>query len=341
MKTKPPYLIPSMDDINAFSRNGMKVVSTFSGCGGSCLGYRMAGYKVVWANEFIKAAQDSYNANKTDDCYLDCRDIRQVNPDDILLQLGMEQGEVDLFDGSPPCQAFSMAGKRDKGWNKPKSYDGSKSKQCNEQLFDEYIRLLRGLMPKVFVAENVGGLVRGTAKGYFLEILRGLKTSGYRVECRLLDAQWLGVPQVRRRTIFVGVRNDLDIEPVFPKPLSYQYTVRDALPWIIKSTEDTKGQFKVRHFSDKPHGTITCHNSNHIKITKFRKAKGYKDEEWIPTDRQPYTTVGTAPAFGCDFNNNGGKIETENHDGTIEQRKFTIAELKRRSEEHTSELQSH
>ena len=83
-------------------------------------------------------------------------------------------------------------------------------------------------MPKVFVAENVSGLVRGVSKGYFLEILARLRV-GYRVECRLLDAQWLGVPQIRRRVIFIGVRDDLDTAPAFPKPLPYHYTLGDAI----------------------------------------------------------------------------------------------------------------
>jgi DNA (cytosine-5)-methyltransferase 1 len=66
----------------------------------------------------------------------------------------------------------------------------------------------------------------------FLEILRDLKASGYRVKCKVLDAQWLGVPQMRQRTIFIGVREDLGVDPVHPKPLAYRYSVRDALPWI-------------------------------------------------------------------------------------------------------------
>ena len=66
------------------------------------------------------------------------------------------------------------------------------------------------------MAENVSGLVKGVAKGYFLEILRAFKTSGYRVRSKLLDAQWLGVPQARQRIIFIGVRDDLKRDPVYP-----------------------------------------------------------------------------------------------------------------------------
>ncbi len=108
--TKPPYRVPLMAEIAALPWNGLRVASIFSGCGGSCLGYRMAGFKVVWANEFVPAAQSSYNANKAEDCFLDTRDIRQVQPQEILEATGLKQGELDLFDGSPPCQAKLMTG---------------------------------------------------------------------------------------------------------------------------------------------------------------------------------------------------------------------------------------
>jgi len=228
---KPVYRVPSMAEVAALPWNGFTVASTFSGCGGSCLGYRMAGFRVVWANEFVPAAQESYRANMSEGGILDGRDIRQVKPEEILQATGLARGELDLFDGSPPCQSFSMAGKREKGWGREKTYEHGAA-QCNETLFHEYIRLLRGLQPKTFVAENVGGLVKGTAKGWFIEVLKALKASGYRVSARLLDAQWLGVPQMRQRIIFVGVREDLMLEPVHPEPLRYRYSVRDALPHL-------------------------------------------------------------------------------------------------------------
>ncbi|MEY2910756.1 MAG: hypothetical protein RLZZ184_65 [Cyanobacteriota bacterium] len=223
---KPAYKVPSMEDIKNIPWNGFNVVSTFSGTGGSCLGYRMAGYRVLWANEFIPAAQQCYRANHTNSI-LDTRDIRLVQPEDILKATGLRIGEIDIFDGSPPCAAFSTAGKREAGWAKVKKY--SDTKQRVDDLFFEYARLIKGTQPKVFVAENVSGLIKGTAKGYFLEILKALKGCGYNVKCKVLDAQWLGVPQMRQRTIFVGVRNDLKLEPVHPKPLSYQYSFNDAI----------------------------------------------------------------------------------------------------------------
>src|SRR5262245_49373152 len=182
---KPPYRIPSMAEIGSLPYNGLVVASTFSGCGGSCLGYRMAGYRILWANEFSPAVAASYRANH--DSFLDPRDIRKITADEILVQIGKKKGEIDLLDGSPPCQAFSTAGKRQRGWGKERRYAHGAS-QKNEELFSEFIRLVRGLLPRVFLAENVSGLIKGVAKGFFLEILRALKASGYRVEARLLDA---------------------------------------------------------------------------------------------------------------------------------------------------------
>lgn len=234
---KPDYRVPLMSEIAGVPWNGYNAISTFSGCGGSSLGYKMAGFRVLWASEFIPAAQETYRANhpKT---IIDTQDIRQVKPEAILASIGMKAGDLDLLDGSPPCASFSTAGAREAGWGKVKKY--SDSVQRTDDLFYEFIRLVRGIKPKVFVAENVSGLVKGTAKGYFLEILSALKKCGYRVSCRVLDAQWLGVPQSRRRTIFVGVREDLGLDPVHPKPLQHFYSIKDALPWISKKESSNK-----------------------------------------------------------------------------------------------------
>lgn len=265
IESKPPYEVPTMKSIRAIPWNGIKVASTFSGAGGSCTGYRMAVCRVVWANEFVPIAQESYKANANSFCFLDRRDITTIQPEEILEACCLDAGELDIFDGSPPCQAFSSAGQRDKGWGKQKSYDHGVS-QCNEQLFFDYIRLLNGLQPKTFVAENVAGLVRGVAKGFFLEILQALKDCGYQVEARILDAQWLGVPQQRSRVIFVGVRNDLKpLKPAFPKPFRYRYSVVDALPDIYSCTEMAGFNGHQELSAEKPSQTIirsgatTCH----------------------------------------------------------------------------------
>lgn len=234
---KYKYTVPSMKDVRNTPKNGYKVVSTFSGGGGSCLGYRMAGFTVLYANEFIEEAQNTYRANFPDS-FLDTRDIRSVTPESILEITKLKKGELDLFDGSPPCSAFSMCGSREKGWGKAKNY--SDSKQRVDDLFFEYIRILNGLQPKVFVAENVLGLLRGSARGYFNEIISAMRACGYKVKAAQVYAMWLGVPQDRRRVIFIGVRNDFDVEPIFPKPLSYYYTLGDALEGVKNDPEEVE-----------------------------------------------------------------------------------------------------
>ena len=233
--TKPSYYIPSMKEIQNSDWNGFNCISTFSGGGGSSTGYRMAGFKVLYANEFIPAAQETYKANKANYTFLDGRDIRTVKGADILNKINLKPGEVDLFDGSPPCASFSTAGQRHKGWGKVKNY--SDKKQRSDDLFFEYSRLVNEIQPKTFIAENVSGLVKGTAKGYFKEILRELKECGYRVSAKLLNSAFLGVPQARERLIFVGIRNDLGLNPVFPTPFSYWYSIEDAWSGIKEHPE--------------------------------------------------------------------------------------------------------
>jgi DNA (cytosine-5)-methyltransferase 1 len=269
---KPAYRVPSMREVEALPWNGLKVVSTFSGCGGSCLGFRMAGYRVLWSSEFVESARETYRANHPS-AVLDDRDIREVQPEDILRATGLAVGELDVFEGSPPCASFSTAGKREKLWGKAKEYSDGK-KQRTDDLFAEYLRLLAGLRPRAFVAENVAGMVIGTAKGHFLEALAAMRALGYRVGARLLDAQWLGVPQARRRVIFVGVREDLGAEPPFPRPLPYRYSLRDALPWLGggagRVVHDTSGLWGSGDVTDRPAPTVTVGvnavNANHFKV---------------------------------------------------------------------------
>lgn len=240
------YRVPSMAQVRAIPDNGYRVISTFSGAGGSSLGYRLAGFKVLWANEFIPAAQETYSANFPD-TLLDRRDIRSIRAEEILSATGLEVGELDLLDGSPPCASFSTAGKREKEWGAVKAY--SDSQQRTDDLFFEFSRLLRGLRPKTFVAENVSGLVKGTAKGYFKLILAELIACGYTVKAALLNGAWLGLPQRRERLIFIGVRNDLGRLPVMPIPHGHQTTLREAfygedglpgLSWKMPDDSQTK-----------------------------------------------------------------------------------------------------
>lgn len=338
---KPPYLVPSMADIRALPWNGFNAISTFSGCGGSSTGYRMAGFKILWASEFIDAARDSYNANKAPYTIVDGRDIRNVTAAEILSAINIKPGELDLFDGSPPCASFSTAGKREAGWGKVKKY--SDKAQRTDDLFFEYVRLLKDLQPKTFVAENVSGLVKGTAKGYFIEIIKALKACGYRVTCKVLDAQWLGVPQSRQRTIFVGVREDLGLDPVHPKPLAYRYTVRDALPWIVAVGDN--GGFGKGAMRDASASASACIGASpqtgngkfppsiiesETDISRYaigaewdKLKPGMKSEKYLSLVK-PDLDKACNTITQC-----AGHTSTDGVVHPTEKRKFTIAELKR------------
>lgn len=179
------------------SQNKFTVISTFSGCGGSSLGYQLAGGKVLLAVEMDDNAVETYKLNFPNTPVYH-GDIHNLTSDEILKRCNLKPGELDILDGSPPCQGFSTAGKRE--YCDPRN-----------QLYNEYIRLLRGLQPKVFVMENVSGLVKGKMKLIFKDILTELKASGYNVKVRLMNAMYYNVPQSRQRLIFIGVRNDLGI----------------------------------------------------------------------------------------------------------------------------------
>ena len=206
------------------------VISTFAGAGGSSLGYSMAGFRELLAVEWDDNAVATFKLNFPD-VPVYHGDIAKLSVEQVLDMTGLQPGELDVFDGSPPCQGFSTAGKR--------ILDDPRN-----QLFREYVRLLRGLMPKVFVMENVSGMVKGKMKLVFVDILKELKASGYKVSARLLNAMYFNVPQSRERMIFVGVRDDLGVEPSHPKaegmPIGVGHVLNNCIasrsmkinPWI-------------------------------------------------------------------------------------------------------------
>ena len=180
------------------------VVSLFAGCGGSSLGYKQAGYDVRLAVEWDTGAADVYRRNFPETNIFE-GDIADLTAEEALRVTALEPGELDVLDGSPPCQGFSMAGRR-------------KFSDTRNRLFEEYVRMLEVFKPKMLVMENVSGLRKGKMKLIFAEMTKALKDTGYKVSCRELNAWWYGVPQDRRRLIWVGVREDLAAEPGHPEP---------------------------------------------------------------------------------------------------------------------------
>ena len=155
---KPPFRLPTMADVkDAAGTNGYKMVGTFSGCGGSTTGYKLAGFDVVYAAEFDNDSLASYRLNYPD-ANLWTQDIRALTGPRILEETGLKVGELDLLEGSPPCSKFSMSGVRQRTWGKTTESDSEREQANVEDLFFEYLRLVGDLMPRAVCAENVPGL---------------------------------------------------------------------------------------------------------------------------------------------------------------------------------------
>jgi len=190
----------------------VRVVSTFAGCGGSSLGYEQAGHEVVAAVEWDEHAAACYRLNHPDTPVLQ-RDITDVTGAELLDAAGLSPGEVDMLDGSPPCQGFSSAGQR--------LLDDPRN-----ALFRQHLRLLDELQPRHAVIENVSGMVRGKMRVVAAEIVQALKDRGYAVAAGVLEAQYFGVAQRRPRVFFMASREG---QPELPRPRTRATAAGDAL----------------------------------------------------------------------------------------------------------------
>ncbi len=269
------------------------VVSTFAGCGGSSTGYVWAGGKMLLAVEWDRNAVETYRLNYPDTPIFK-GDIAKLSVEKALALTGLRPGELDILDGSPPCQGFSMSGKR--------QLDDPRN-----QLFREFARLLAGLQPKAFVMENVRGMVHGKMKLLFVEILRALRGCGYRVSARLMNTAYFGVPQVRERVIFIGVRADLGVEPSHPAAQTRSITVREAWAGV----------------PEEPAPPISAHMARFIHLVPVGKAGDYAFRgRYFSTRRlawdRPAPTV-TKSAYGS----MSGLIHPQGD------RLITLAEMKR------------
>ena len=169
-------------------KSNLNIVSLFAGCGGLDLGFAQAGFKTIWANEWDQQIWQTYELNHPN-TYLERRDIREISSSEIPDCIGIV--------GGPPCQSWSEAGKQ-KG-----------IKDDRGRLFLEYIRILQDKQPLFFLAENVSGMLHAKHQQAREKIVVAFEEAGYKVNFELLDAVNFGVPQNRKRVIFIGFRQDL------------------------------------------------------------------------------------------------------------------------------------
>ena len=198
----------------------MKISSFFTGAGGLDLGFKNVGSQILYANEFDKSIWKTFERNftKKSNTFLDKRSITEVNADEVP--------DCDGIIGGPPCQSWSEAG----------ALRGIEDKRG--QLFFDFIRILKAKKPKFFLAENVSGMLAARHSEALKNIITLFEKSGYIVSYKLLNTSDYGVPQDRKRVIFVGYRKDLKLKFTHPEPLASskdeKLTLRDSI-WDLRN----------------------------------------------------------------------------------------------------------
>jgi len=238
-------------------------IDLFCGAGGLSEGLRQAGFTIRAGNDIDLHAGATFIATHPEAQFL-TGSIHELSAEDFLVATGLKMGELDCLAGGPPCQGYSV-------YNHQRGMHDERS-----HLFKEYLRIVKGLMPRWLVMENVTGIMSAGEGEAFQAVLVGIRSLGYRVEAKILRAEDYGVPQERRRVVFLANRVGAPI--VWPhkthgeglKPFT---TIKDAigdLP-MLKNGED-KGvtKYATRIKSDYQRalrdGSNAVHNHSASKL---------------------------------------------------------------------------
>ena len=254
--------------------DSLKIIDLFAGAGGLSQGFKDAGFDVISAVEIDKNLSQTYKKNFKKTKIFE-EDITKVNSKDLLVK----ESKVDIVVGGPPCQGFSMSGKRIRS-------NGIFLNDKRNKLFKEFIRVIKDLKPKIFLMENVPGILniyQGKTKNKILSIFESI---GYDAKVKVLLATDYGVPQLRKRAFFIGNNLGIDPEFLFPTKINKDYiTVEDAifdLPFIksgqgefksnYKKEPSTEYQKKIRGNAKNLYNHIcTKHDDKVLKIIKMLK----------------------------------------------------------------------
>ena len=337
------------------------VISCFAGGGGSSTGYRLAGGNILLVNEFVEEAILSYKENYPDTPVL-VDDIKKYGGNDFLEMANIKPGELDILDGSPPCSAFSVAGKREKGWvgyqedtrrtyfddkgnivqegelkvkEGIKTYSDGKTIEGIEDLFLEYIRVAKDIRPKVIVAENVKGITFGEAREKLFEFINSFEALGYQVTYKVLSASDFGTPQSRERTIFICIRDDvcdtiglniLNLNGVFPDKTYLEHvSLAEGIDGVTNDPEQEQELFDYvqNGFQKKWIEMLPFNPTRHIKPS---------DKEYIDINpkRSLFNMIRPAPHLPCPtITQRGNQKSVSGVFHPSLNRKFTIPELRR------------
>lgn len=223
------------------SKKDFTHVELFAGAGGLALGLEQAGFVNLLANDFDK---DSCNTLKTNrqNWNVICDSVENLAEQDLLRMLNLKECELDLLSGGYPCQSFSYAGKR-LGLN-----------DVRGTMFYYYAKILKQLKPKMFLAENVKGLVSHDNGNTLKTMINVFEEIGYNVQYKILNAWDYGVAEKRERIVIVGIRNDLNIKFEYPTPHKYKPVLRDVLQNVPLSEGAKYPQSKKEVFDLVPPG---------------------------------------------------------------------------------------
>lgn len=192
-----------------------KVLDLFAGVGGLSYGFANdPDFEIIAANEILERMAEAYSKNHPK-VKMYNKDIKDFSIDDLTRDLGIKKGDIDVVIGGPPCQAYSTVGKR--------HIDDPRGK-----LFQEYYRILNEFRPKLFVYENVKGILSIQGGELIRTIIALFESIGYRMNKRILNAADYGTPQIRERVILVGTLENKAF--IYPKPTHYnpEFGVRQS-----------------------------------------------------------------------------------------------------------------
>lgn len=221
-------------------------IELFAGAGGLALGIEKAGFDTISLVEVDKNAADTLKCNRPNWNVI-CDDIANISCLDLEKYFGIKKGELDLLSGGAPCQSFSYAGKR------------LGLEDARGTLFYHYAMFLKKLQPKMFLFENVKGLLTHDRGQTYQTILDIFGKAGYTItksQIKVLNAWDYGVAQKRERLITIGIRNDLTekIRFDFPAPHKYKPVLRDILLDCPKSKGTPYSEYKRKIFELVPPG---------------------------------------------------------------------------------------
>ena len=221
----------------------MNNIELFAGAGGMALGLEKAGFHTLALNEFNHDACETLRKNRPNWNIIE-GDIKSLTDKNLLELFSLEEGELDLLSGGAPCQAFSYAGKR------------LGLEDTRGTLFYHYAIFLKQLKPKMFIFENVKGLLTHDKGKTYATILNVFMNEGYKIYKGVLNAWDYDVAQRRERLITVGIRNDLakKISFQFPKPQDYKPVLMDILPNCPKGEGMHYSKEKEKIFALVPQG---------------------------------------------------------------------------------------